>query len=143
MNKLIEPLLKKDDKKAYDRFKELEVKSAASAELYQYTADMAVLLKSNRSFVRTRGFRLLCAQARWDDEGQLRRLIGDMMAGLPDEKPTAVRQDLAALRFAVLFRPELDEAVRQGLQKINPAKYSESMQPLIQKDIAELLKMLD
>lgn len=71
MNEIIEKLTAKDEMSAYEYCKQLVVESAQSAEYYKYIEDFAGMLDSKNSYVRTRGFGLICYQARWDDEGKI------------------------------------------------------------------------
>ena len=79
MGKLIEELQDKDDKKAYALSKEIGAKFAATDEYYSYFDDFASLLNGKSSYVRTRGFVLCCAQARWDVQGKLHSALPDML----------------------------------------------------------------
>ena len=143
MRDIIALLQDKDDKKAYALTKEISAKSAASAEYYAYFDDFIGLLASKSSYVRTRGFILACSQARWDDKGKLAGALQAMLPLLNDEKPTVVRQCLGALHEVVLFRPELCEAIKAEVERIDLSKYKDTMAPLIQKDRDELLKMME
>ena len=139
---IIEALQDKDDRKAYALSKEISAKSAASDEYYSCFDGFAGLLSAKSSYVRTRGFVLCCAQARWDEEGKLKNAMLGMLALLHDEKPTVVRQCLAALHEVILYRPELHEVIKSEVEKIDVSKYKDSMSPLIKKDIDELLDMI-
>lgn len=133
----------KDDKKAYALAKEIGAKSAATDEYYSYFDDFSGLINAKSSYVRTRGFTLCCAQARWDTQGKLQNTLPDMLKLLHDDKPTVVRQCLVALHEVALYRPELCKIIVKELQSINLSKYKDSMAPLIQKDIKELQKVLE
>ena len=61
------------------------------------------------------------------------------LAILEDEKPTAVRQALAALLDVVPYKRELWPAIRQRVEVMDLNRYKDSMAPLIQKDIQKLL----
>lgn len=139
---LILKLRDKDDKKAYDFSKQICALSASSDEYYSYFDDFLSMINANSSYVRTRGFSLCCAQARWDTEGKLEKALPSMLALLHDKKPTVVRQCLGALHEVALYRPELCDIINAEVQSINLSGYKESMAPLIQKDIDELLKIL-
>lgn len=140
---LINKLQDKDDKKAYELFKEINAKSAISNDYYSCFDDFLDLINSKSSFVRTRGFTLCCAQARWDTQGKLQRALPEMLKLLHDEKPTVVRQCLAALHEVALYRPEHCEVISKELQTMDLSKYKDSMAPLIQKDIIELQRVVD
>ena len=139
---IVEALKDKDDRKAYTLTKEISAKSAASDKYYSCFDGFAGLLSAKSSYVRTRGFALCCSQARWDEEGKLKDAMPDMLALLHDEKPTVVRQCLAALHEVILYRPELQEVIMSEAEKIDVSKYKDSMAPLIKKDMEELLNMM-
>lgn len=131
------------DKKAYAFSKEIEAKSADSDECYSYFEQFVGLMDSKSSYVRARGFKLCCAQARWDSEGKLQRALSNMFRLLHDDKPTVVRQCLGALHEVALYHLELCNAIEEELKSIDLAKYKDSMFPLIQKDINDLLKVME
>ena len=124
-----------DDKKAYAFFKELKAESEKSNIHYDDFDGFLELIKDDSSYVRTRAFSLCCAQARWDEEGKLQKTLPKLMSRLRDEKPTAVRQCIKALYEVAEYRRELCEMIKSGLAGIDFSKYSDSMRPLIRKDI--------
>lgn len=142
MNRIIEALRNKDDKQAYALAKEIEAKSAVSDEYYSRFEEFASLISDKSSYVRTRGFVLCCAQARWDTQGKLKKAFPAMLALLHDEKPTVVRQCLAALHEAASCRPELCGIIRLEVSHIDLTRYKDSMAPLIKKDIDKLLEAM-
>ena len=89
---MLEALQDRDDKKAYAFSKEIRETSSVSDAYYSYFEDFASLLTAKSSYVRSRGFLLCCAQARWDTEGKLETSLPAMVTLLYDEKPTVVRQ---------------------------------------------------
>ena len=140
---IIQALQDKDDKRAYELSKELISLSASSSELYGLFDDFLKLLSHKSSFVRTRGFALCCAQARWDERGKLENALPEMLSSLRDEKPTAVRGCIAALKDAVRHRPELGAALKKWAESFDTSKYKDSMAPLIDRDLLSLLKLID
>ena len=131
-----------DDKKAYAFFKKLKAESEESSIHYNDFEGFAELIQDDSSYVRTRGFSLCCAQARWDEEGKLRRTLPELMSRLRDEKPTALRQCMKALYEVTEYRSELDGMIESGLSEIELSKYSDSMRPLIRKDIDGLKNII-
>ena len=131
----------KDNKKAYDFAKEVMAESAESNKYYELFDDFVEMIYDKNSFVRTRGFLLMCAQARWDMEGKLEESFTVWTKLLNDEKPTVVRQCLDALHEVILYRPELTLRIQEAALAIDTNRYKESMAPLIKKDVEELLKM--
>lgn len=140
---IIEMLKNKDDKKAYNFAKEISAKSADTDEYYALFDSFIGMLDDKSSYVRTRGFCLACAQARWDNFGKIDAAFDKMCVLLNDEKPTVVRQCLKALHEVALFRPELSDRICTAVNSIELSNYKDSMSPLIKKDADELLKMLE
>ena len=139
---IIAGLQNKNDKEAHQLLLQLESRSAETDEVYAYFEDFVGLMKGKSSYVRTRGFRLICAQAQWDHENKIERNIDALLSMLDDEKPTAIRQCLAALHNIVLYKPDLSETIEAKLDHLDLSKYKDSMSPLIQKDIDELRNMI-
>ena len=142
-NKIIEALKDKDDKKAYEFAKIITAESAETDKYYKLFDSFIEMLDDKSSYVRTRGFRLACAQVRWDEEGKISAAFDRMSELLHDKKPTVVRQCLNALHEVALFRTELSERICKAVKAIDPNIYKDSMAPLIKKDMDELLNMLE
>lgn len=140
---ILSGLQSKNSDEAYRLLLLLEEESERSDELYSSLNLFLPLLKDKSSLVRTRGFRLICAQARWDRVGWLERHLDELLAELDDGKATAVRQCLAALHPVVLFQPELRPRIREKLDRLDLSKYKASMIPLLLKDMNELRGMME
>ena len=135
---ILSGLQSKNSDEAYRFLLLLEEESERSDELYSSLNLFLPLLKDKSSLVRTRGFRLICAQARWDREGWIERHLDELLAELEDGKATAVRQCLAALHPVVRLLPELRPRIREKLDRLDLSKYKDSMIPLLLKDMNEL-----
>ncbi len=61
MEKKIKNLHNKDNNSAYETLLELEELSVDSNELYPYFDEFLSMLKSEKTFMRVRGFRLICS----------------------------------------------------------------------------------
>lgn len=144
MNKkqVLERLIDKDDKKAYEYAKKIGIESAKTNKYLEMIPEFVGMLKDDSSYVRTRFFILICNQARWAKDGQIEEVYEEMKALLYDPKPTVVRQCLNALHEVALFRPEMNDTIKKSIAKIDLSKYKESMAPLIKKDIEELIKII-
>ena len=136
---LLSMLTAKDTKRGYGAFLELEHLSEESDDLYPYPERFAEMVSDRAWAVRCRGFRLFCKQARWDGDGVIDRCLDRALAILEDEKPTAVRQALAALLDVAPYRRGLRPVIRGRLETMDLSRYKDSMAPLIQKDIQKLL----
>ena len=139
---LLSALTAKDTKCAYGTLLELERLSDESDCLYPYTERFADMTEDRAYVVRCRGFQLFCRQARWDDGGVIDRCLDRALAILEDEKPTAVRQALAALLDVVPYKRTLWPVIRGRLEAMDLSRYKDSMSPLIQKDIQTLLNAM-
>jgi len=139
MELLLSLLQSRDTKQAYGTLLELEQLSAASDALYPYTARFAEMVGSRQYAVRVRGFRLLCKQARWDTENVVDQYIEQALVILNDEKPTAVRQALAALLDVVPYKRALWGLIQERVQNIDYAHYKDTVRGLIAGDAQRLL----
>ena len=143
VNDVIAGLRDKNDKAAYEYAKQIGAESAESDKYLGMIPEFAEMLSDKSSYVRTRGFCLICNQARWADNWQIEAVFEKMSALLCDEKPTVVRQCLGALHEVALYRPEMTDKITLAVKKINLGRYKDSMSPLIEKDMKELLKILE
>ena len=98
------------------------------------------MLKNEKSFVRVREFRLICALAKWDIENKIEDNIDLILNELDDDTSTSVRQCLDKLNLLLIYKPELSNQVEKKLKQLNISKYKESMQSLIKRDIESILK---
>lgn len=136
---LLAALDEKDSADAYQALLELEMISDNTGLLYPYTEKFVSMLGSDKYAVRVRGIRMFCKQARWDADNKLDESIDAALSILKDDRPTAVRQALAALKEVVGFKPSLRETVFRAALDIDIARYKDTMHSLLNKDIRELL----
>ena len=139
---LLSMLTAKDTKRGYGAFLELEHLSEESDDLYPYTERFADMVSDRAWAVRCRSFRLFCKQARWDDDGIIDCCLDRALVILEDEKPTAVRQALAALLDMVPYKRELRPVIRARVEAMDLSRCKDSMEPLIRKDIQTLLNAM-
>lgn len=132
----------KDLAKGYEALQEAERLSQESDGLYPYCGRFAAMTKSGKSFLRIRGFRLLCKQARWDAAGAINQPLTAALSILQDEKPTVVRQALAALLEVLPYKGELLGAIREAALQINPYRYKDTMHSLLAGDVNRLLGVM-
>lgn len=141
MSSIIAALKDKDDKKAFEKTKEIAAESEFSSKYYTYLEEFAVLLTNPKSYIRVRAFILCCSQAKWDKDGKLQKILPQLFQLLHDDKPTVVRQCLNAIQEIAVYRPELCGNIKDELAKIDLSKYKSNMAALIQKDINNLLEV--
>ena len=140
MKDKINNLYNKDDNISYNTLLELELITSQSNELYEYFDELLNMLNNEKSFVRVRGFRLICALAKWDVDNKINNNIEIILEELDDEKGTAIRQCLDKIKLILIYKPELSEKVETKLKQLDLSKYKESMQALIKRDIDLILK---
>ena len=140
MKEKIKMLYDKDDKVAYKKLLELESEVVESNELYNYFDDLILMLKHEKTFVRVRAFRLICALSKWDKDNLINKNIDLILNELDDDTSTSVRQCLGKLNIIIMYKPELSNIIENKLKKLDLKKYKESMQSLIKKDIDSILK---
>lgn len=140
MNDKIKKLYDKDDKIAYNNLIELEIETTESDELYNYFDDFLCMLKNDKTFVRVRAFRLICALAKWDCNNMIDNNIDLILNELDDDTSTSVRQCLDKLNLILIYKPELSNKIENKLKQLDIGKYKESMQSLIKRDIDSILK---
>ena len=143
MEDIINEITDKDDIKAYARTKAIAAASEFSPEYYSCLESFASLLNDKKSYIRTRAFILCCSQARWDDGGELKQLLPELMVLFHDTKPTVARQCLNAVKEIIVFRPELSKTIDAELEQIDLSGYKDSMANLIRADIAELRELIE
>lgn len=140
IQKLVDDLVNSDDKQAYQSLKQLEKESTYSAAVYPFLDTFAEMLDSPNSYVRTRGIILIAANARWDNEYKIDEIIDRILKHIADDKPITARQCIKVLPIIAKHKPELRENIENALYHANLARYKDSMQSLIFKDIQKSLK---
>ena len=92
--------------------------------------------------MRNRALYIIAANIRWDDSNRFDSLIFDYAAHIEDEKPITARQCIKALAEIGMTKPKYVPMILSCLHRADVSKYSDSMRPLIEKDIAETEKRL-
>ena len=139
MKEKINNLYNKDNVLAYKNLLDLEVICTESNELYNYFDDILKLLSDKNSFIRVRGFRLICNLAQWDKDNKINKNIDFILNELDDNTGTSVRQCIQKLNLILLYKPELSSKIEDKINNLDISKYKETMQSLINNDIKYLL----
>ena len=142
MKEKIKNLYNEDNNSAYKTLLQLETISTESNELYNYFNEFLKMLNNEKTFIRVRGFRLICSLAKWDNENKINKNIDIILKELEDEKGTSVRQCLEKLNLILMHKIELTDIIENKVRNLELSKYKESMQFLIKKDIDYILKHL-
>jgi hypothetical protein len=133
----------KDTSAAYKALQKLEQISDETGAVYAYIDKFVNMINSEKYVIRVRGFRLFCKQAKWDRDNILDENIDAALRILNDEKPTAVRQALAALPDIIRYKPDLREIVKNAVYDINYMRYKDTMHSLIARDIQGVLHVIE
>ena len=142
MKEKIKNLYNEDNNSAYKTLLELETITTESNEIYNYFNEFLKMLNNEKTFIRVRGFRLICSLAKWDNENKINKNIDIILKELEDEKGTSVRQCLEKLNLILMHKIELTDIIENKVRNLELSKYKESMQFLIKKDIDYILKHL-
>lgn len=142
MKEKIENLYNEDNTIAYKTLLELETLTTESNDLYNYFNEFLKMLSNEKTFIRVRGFRLICSLAKWDNENKINKNIDIILSELEDEKGTSVRQCLEKLNLILMYKMELTDIIENKVRNLDLSKYKESMQSLIKKDIDYILEHL-
>lgn len=133
MKEKIENLYNKDNNSAYKTLLDLEVITTESNELYSYFDLLLKMLNDERTFIRVRGFRLICCLAKWDTENKINDNIDIILKELEDEKGTSVRQCLEKLNQILIYKIELTNIIASKLRNLELSKYKVKYAILNQK----------
>lgn len=133
----------KDAKDAYAFALQIAAESQGSDAWYPYFDQFAALLRHKNSLVRNRAISILAANARWDTGGKFDALLDEFLSHVTDIKPITARQCVAALPEIAAARPELLPRIRAALEQADLSGYSDSMRPLVLKDIVAALQIMD
>ena len=125
---------------AYDALKELLQISEEKNTVYSYFDEFAEMMESDNSYVRTRGLLLISANAKWDVDNKIDEVIDEYLKHIVDAKPITARQCIKVIPEIVKYKPDLKNFIIEELRKANPYWYPDTMQPLVRKDIANVLK---
>jgi len=111
--------------------------------VYRFWDDFAGMMDSGNSYVRTRGLLLIAANAAWDTEHKMDGVLARYLEHVCDEKPITARQCIQALKSIVSARRDLVPEIREALEHADTGGYNANMRPLIERDIAGVMKMME
>lgn len=100
------------------------------------------MLSKEKTFVRVRAFRLICALAKWNLENKIEENSDLILKELNDDTSISVRQCLNKLNLILIYKPDLSDKVEKKLKQLDLSKYKDSMKSLIKRDIDSILKSI-
>ena len=132
----------KNAKEAYAIAQQITAESRESNIWYPYFDQFAPLLCHKSSLVRNRAISILSANAHWDVDRKFDCLIDEFLSHVTDVKPITARQCVAVLPEIAEAKPELRSKIQAALKHADLSRYSDSMQPLVLKDIVTVLQKI-
>ena len=139
---IIDGLTAKDDRSACALADRIIAESRNTDEWYPYFDEFAALLSHPKSLVRNRALNILAANAKWDTENRFDAVMDEYISHVTDEKPITVRQCIKALAQIAEAKPQYIARMLTALHGADLSKYKDSMRPLIEKDMAEMERIL-
>lgn len=128
---------------AYKALQTLQKECEESDKVYYYMDQLADMIDSDNSYIRTRGLTLIAYNAKLDKDNKIDEIIDEYLKHIEDAKPITARQCIKLLPMIAKNKPELKADIVSALQKADISIYTESMQPLVYKDIQDSLAEMD
>lgn len=132
----------KDDVLACALADKIIAESLESDKWYPCFDEFAALLSHPKSLVRNRALRILAANVRWDTGNRFDAILPEYLSHVTDEKPITARQCIQALAQIGTAKPRYIPEILACLQSADLSKYKDSMRPLMEKDIAQTIRLL-
>lgn len=139
---ILADLTSKNDRVAWALTEKIVSESQETDQWYDCFDDFASLLSHPKALVRNRGFSLLAANVKWDDENRFDAHIAEFLSHITDEKPISARRCIQALAQIGQAKPRCIPLILTALHNADLSKYKDSMRPLIEKDMAEVERLL-
>lgn len=143
IEELVEGLRDRDHNRAYGCLKALLARSERDSGVYLYFSVFAEMLEDPNALVRNRAIALIAANAKWDEDNRLDEIIHRYLTHVMDPKPVTARQCIQSLPTIARYKPELKEDIVAALRRADPARYPDSMGPLVTKDMQNSLRDLE
>lgn len=136
-------LFDRNNNTAYKALQTLEKECEESDRVYCYMDQLADMIDSDNSYIRTRGLTLIAYNAKWDKDNKIDEIIDKYLKHIEDVKPITARQCIKLLPLIVKNKPELRYDIVSALQKADVSIYADSMQSLVYKDIQNSLAEIE
>lgn len=142
MEQLTLLLTAKNDSAACALADKIIAESLESDTWYPHFPEFAALLNHPKSLVRNRALHILAANAQWDEENRFDAILPEYLSHVTDEKPITARQCIQALAQVGTAKPRYIPEILSCLKNADLSKYKDSMRPLLEKDIAQTIRLL-
>ena len=143
IDELVKQLRSPSNRDAYSALKTLEELSDSCDAAYAHIEDYIDMMVDPNSYVRTRGLALISRNAKWDEKGRIDEVIDKYLTHVTDEKPITARQCVKAMVTLGQAKPHLVPKIASALRYADLSRYPDSMRPLVQGDIRDVLVALD
>lgn len=136
-------LFDKNNNVAYKALQTLQRECEESNKVYCYMDQLADMIDSDNSYIRTRGLTLIAYNAKWDKDNKIDEIIDEYLKHIEDIKPITARQCIKLLPMIAQNKPDLKYDIVSALQKSDITIYADSMQSLVYKDIQNSLAEIE
>lgn len=136
-------LFDRNNNTAYKALQTLQKECEESDKGYCYMEQLADMIDSDNSYIRTRGLTLIACNAKWDKDNKIDEIIDKYLKHIEDVKPITARQCIKLLPLIAKNKPELRDDIVSALQKADVSIYADSMQSLVYKDIQNSLAEIE
>jgi hypothetical protein len=143
INFLVAALEEKEDTTRYKAFLLLQAHSQEASSLYGYWGELEKKLENPNSYQRSIGLMLIAENVRWDKDGKFDGAIGKYLKCCMDEKFITARQTIQGLAGILNATNAYDDVIKQNLLHLSFVQYKENQQKLLNKDTANVLKIIE
>ena len=140
---LVDCLPEKDDKLRYNAFLLLQANARLFPLVYQHWDKLAGRLEDSNSYQRSIGAMLISENVKWDKEAKFSQEIDRYLSCCLDEKFITARQAVQGLVNIIAATSKYNPKIRENLTHYPLKKYKANQQKLLQKDIANILEILE
>ena len=143
IERLIMQTTEKNDDIRFAAVQRLSELSEQSDEVSKHWEELLTRMSSENSYQRSIGAKLIAVNIRWLTEEQVRKILPVYLNQCDDEAFVTARQTIQSLTVWIESQPQLHQQIRSALLQINTDKRKDSQSPLLKKDIAAILKLID
>jgi hypothetical protein len=140
---LIDCLTEKDDKLRYNGVLLLQANSRQFPRVYQQWDALTEKLENSNAYQRSIGVMLIAENVRWDTEGKFTKTIDRYLSCCMDEKFITARQAVQELTSIITATSSYNDKIKETLAHYPLDKYKANQQKILQKDIANTLKIIE
>ncbi len=139
---LIDNLLSNDDKIRYPSFLILQFRSENNDDIFPYWNNFINMLKSDNSYFKTIGLKLIAINTKWDSNNKTKDIIDKYLSFCDDEKLITARLSIQGLHNIINgsnFNKEICDKIVKKLISIDINKRPSTNLKVMTTDIANIL----